>query len=113
MNDGTLAIWRGSVRLRNVCRFGFVVHPSVVHVVDSHEVLSLCLVIFLMYPLRQKLTNIVNCNSLISATDESDLVAFYEKLEEVIRNENSFYRFGVGYLNAKQGKDTEEERTIG
>ncbi|KAK6728367.1 hypothetical protein RB195_005798 [Necator americanus] len=39
--------------------------------------------------------------------------AFYEELEEVIRNEKSFYKFVVGDFNAKLGKATEEEYRIG
>ncbi|KAK6765546.1 hypothetical protein RB195_025450 [Necator americanus] len=44
---------------------------------------------------------------------ESELDAFYEKLEEVIRNEKSFYKFVSGDFNAKLGKATEEEYRIG
>ncbi|KAK6755348.1 hypothetical protein RB195_013992 [Necator americanus] len=47
------------------------------------------------------------------AADESELDAFYEELEEVVRNEKSFYKFVVGDFNAKLGKATEEEYRIG
>ncbi|KAK6761202.1 hypothetical protein RB195_022313 [Necator americanus] len=39
--------------------------------------------------------------------------ALYEELEEVIRNEKSFYKFFVGVFDAKLGKVTAEEHRIG
>ncbi|KAK6734022.1 hypothetical protein RB195_017660 [Necator americanus] len=92
---------------------GFVVHPSVVHLVDAHEILSPRLAILRLRPLRQKSISIINCYSPTSAADESELNAFYEELEEVVRNEKSFYKFVVGDFNAKLGKATEEECRIG
>ncbi|KAK6761384.1 hypothetical protein RB195_022444 [Necator americanus] len=56
--------------------------------------------------------SIINCYSPTSAADGSELDAFYE-LEEVIRNEKSFYKFVVGDFNAKLGEATEEECRIG
>ena len=41
LNDGTLVIRGEKIPSRNVGGVGFVVHPSVVHHVDSHEILSL------------------------------------------------------------------------
>ncbi|KAK6750637.1 hypothetical protein RB195_002547 [Necator americanus] len=112
MNDGTLVIRGEKVPSRNVGGVGFVVHPPVVHLVDSHEILSPRLAIFRLRPLRQKSISIINC-SPTSAADESELDAFYEELEEVVRNEKSFYKFVVGDFNAKLGKATEEEYRIG
>ena len=40
MEDGTLIIRGGKLLGRNVGGVGFVVHPSIVHLVDSHEILS-------------------------------------------------------------------------
>ncbi|VDM82259.1 unnamed protein product [Strongylus vulgaris] len=40
LGDGTLIIRGEKVPSRNVGSVGFVVHPSVVHLVDSHEILS-------------------------------------------------------------------------
>ncbi|KAK6761852.1 hypothetical protein RB195_022819 [Necator americanus] len=54
-----------------------------------------------------------NCYSPTSAADGSESDAFYEELEEVIRNEKSFYKFVVGDFNAKLGNATEEECRIG
>ncbi|KAK6735888.1 hypothetical protein RB195_018880 [Necator americanus] len=113
MNDSTLVIRGEKVPSRNVGGVGFVVHPSVVHLVDSHEILSPRLAILRLRPLRQKSISIINCYSPTSAADESELEAFYEELEEVVRNEKSFYKFVVGDFNAKLGKATEEEYRIG
>ena len=41
------------------------------------------------------------CYSPTSAADERELDAFYEKLEEAIHNEKSFYKFVVGDFNAR------------
>ncbi|KAK6760842.1 hypothetical protein RB195_022056 [Necator americanus] len=109
MNDGTLVIRGEKVPSRNVGGVGFVVHPYVVHLVDSHEILSPRLAILRLRPLRQKPISIINCYSPTSAADESELNAFYEELEEVVRNEKSFYKFVVGDFNAKLGNATEEE----
>ncbi|KAK6734944.1 hypothetical protein RB195_018255 [Necator americanus] len=113
MNDGTLVIRGEKVPSRNVGGVGFVVHPSVVHFVDSHEILSPRLAILRLRPLRQKSISIINCYSPTSAAGDSELDAFYEELEEVVRNEKSFYKFVVGDFNAKLGKATEEEYRIG
>ncbi|KAK6729877.1 hypothetical protein RB195_006745 [Necator americanus] len=40
INDGTLIIRGGKVPSRNVDGVGFAVHKSVIHLVDSHEILS-------------------------------------------------------------------------
>ncbi|KAK6740932.1 hypothetical protein RB195_009030 [Necator americanus] len=45
--------------------------------------------------------------------DDSELDAFHGELEEVIRNEKSFYKFVAGDFNVKLGKATEEEYRIG
>ncbi|KAK6752033.1 hypothetical protein RB195_003449 [Necator americanus] len=113
MNDGTLVIRGEKVPSRNVGGVGFVVHPSVVHLIDSHEILPPRLAIPRLRPLRQKSISIINCYSPTSAADESELDAFYEELEEVVRNEKSFYKLVVGDFNAKLGKATKEEYRIG
>ncbi|KAK6742285.1 hypothetical protein RB195_009881 [Necator americanus] len=93
MNDGTLVIRGEKVPSRNLSGVGFVVHPFVVHLVDSHKILSPRLAILRLRPLRQKSVSVINCYSPTSAADESELDAFYEEREEVIRNEKSFYKF--------------------
>ncbi|KAK6736471.1 hypothetical protein RB195_019261 [Necator americanus] len=113
MNEGTLVIRGEKVPSRNVDGVGFVVNPSVVHLVDSHEILSSRLAILRLRPLRQKSISIINCYSPTSAADDSELDAFYEELKEVVRNEKPFYKFVVGDFKAKLGKATEEEYRIG
>ncbi|KAK6765413.1 hypothetical protein RB195_025366 [Necator americanus] len=113
MNDGTLVIRGEKVPSRNVSGVGFVVHPSVVHLVDSHEILSPRLAILRLRPLRRKPISILNYYSPTSAADESAMDAFCEELEEVMPNEKPFYKFVVGDFNAKLGKATEEEYRFG
>ncbi|KAK6763320.1 hypothetical protein RB195_023868 [Necator americanus] len=76
MNDGTLVI-RGEK-------------------VPSRNILSPRLSILRLRPLLQKPISIINCYSPTSAADDPELDAFYEELEEVVRNEKSFYKFVVG-----------------
>ncbi|VDM80889.1 unnamed protein product [Strongylus vulgaris] len=94
VSDGTLIIRGEKVPSRNVRGVGFVVQPSVVYL-DSHEILSL-LAILRLHPLHQKTITIINCYSSTSAANDSELDAFYEDLEEVIRKENSFHKFFAG-----------------
>ncbi|KAK6729127.1 hypothetical protein RB195_006274 [Necator americanus] len=110
MNDGTLVIRGEKVPSQNVGGVGFVVHPSVVHLVDSHEILSPRLAILRLRPLRQRHISIINCYSPTLAADESELD---EELEKLIRNENSFYKFVAGEVNAKLGKSIDGECRIG
>ncbi|KAK6760420.1 hypothetical protein RB195_021766 [Necator americanus] len=112
MNDGTVVIRGEKVPSRNVGGVGFVVHPSVVYLADSHEILSPRLAILRLRPLLQKPISTMNCYSPTSATDESELDAFYEELGEVICSEKSFYKFVVGDFNAKLGKATEVEYNL-
>ncbi|KAK6741002.1 hypothetical protein RB195_009073 [Necator americanus] len=67
MNDSTLVNRREKVSSRNVGGVGFVVHPTVVHLVDSHEILSPRLAILRLRPLRQKSISIINYCSPTSA----------------------------------------------
>ncbi|VDM78014.1 unnamed protein product [Strongylus vulgaris] len=90
-------------------RRGYVLHPSFVHLVDSHETLSPRLAILRLRSLHQKAITIINCYSPTSAADDSELYAFYEDLEGVIRKENSFYKFVMGDFNAKIGIPEEGE----
>ncbi|KAK6737051.1 hypothetical protein RB195_019634 [Necator americanus] len=82
-------------------------------VIRGEKILSPRLAILRLHSLRQKSISIINCCSPTSAVDDSELDAFYEELEEVVRNEKSFYKFVVGNFNAKLGKATEEEYRIG
>ncbi|KAK6730362.1 hypothetical protein RB195_007057 [Necator americanus] len=81
--------------------------------VQSRNILSPRLAILRLRPLRRKSISIINCYSPTFAAGESELDAFYEELEEVVRNEESFYKFVVGDFNAKLEKATEEEYRIG
>ncbi len=113
MNDGTLVLLGEKVPTRNVGGVGFVVHLSVVHLVDSHEILCPRLAVLRLSPPRQKKISIINCYSPTEAADDSELDKFYEDLEDVIHNERSFYKFVVGDFNARIGTAQEQEYRIG
>ncbi|KAK6742212.1 hypothetical protein RB195_009836 [Necator americanus] len=113
VNDGTLIIRVENVPSRNVGGVAFVVHPSVAHLVGSHEILSPRLVILRLGSLRQRPISIINCYSPTSAADESEMDEFHEELEEMIRNEKSYLVSLVQDFNAKLEKTIEEEYRIG
>ncbi|KAK6743565.1 hypothetical protein RB195_010686 [Necator americanus] len=68
MNGGTLVMRGEKVPSLNVFDVGFDVHPSLVHLVDSHGILSPRLAILRLRP--QKPISIINCFSLTSAADD-------------------------------------------
>ncbi|KAK6749242.1 hypothetical protein RB195_001692 [Necator americanus] len=72
MNDCTLVIRGDEITSQNVGGVGFVVHLSVVHLVDFHEILSPRLAILRLRPLRQKPISIINCCAPTSAADEPE-----------------------------------------
>ncbi|VDM79883.1 unnamed protein product [Strongylus vulgaris] len=106
LNNSTLIILGEKVPSRNVGGIKFVVHPSVVHLVDLHEVLHPWLS---STPSSASTIIIINCYSPTSAADESKLDA-YKHLEVVIRKEIFFYKFAVSDFNAKNGMKGERER---
>ncbi|KAK6736608.1 hypothetical protein RB195_019357 [Necator americanus] len=112
MNDDTPSFVerRAKCRLCWFCRTP-ICRPSS-SIVDSHQILSPRLAILRLRHLRQKPISIINRYSPTSAADESEMDAFYEELEEVVRSEKS-YKFVVGDFHAKLGKATEEEYRIG
>ncbi|VDM67863.1 unnamed protein product [Strongylus vulgaris] len=54
LRDGILINHGGKVPSRNVEGAGCIVHPSIIHLVDSHEILSPRLAILRLRPLHQK-----------------------------------------------------------
>ena len=82
MKDGTLVYCGEKLLGWNVGGVEFVVHPLVVHLVDSHEVLSARL----SSDLCQKIISIIICYSPTSAAKEHELDLLYKDLEEAIYN---------------------------
>ncbi|KAK6742876.1 hypothetical protein RB195_010252 [Necator americanus] len=69
---------------------GLVVHPSLVYLVDSHEILSPSLTILRLFPLRSIAISIISSYSPTSTGDKSEMTVFYEELVELVRNDKSF-----------------------
>ncbi|KAE9417140.1 hypothetical protein Angca_008153, partial [Angiostrongylus cantonensis] len=113
LNNETFVIRGEKVPSRNVGGVGFVVHPSIVHLVDSYEILSPRIAILrLQLPHHKKITSI-NYYSPTNAPDEYEINAFYYQLEEVIRNDKAYHKFVFGDFNARIGKHNESEYRIG
>ncbi|KAK6762662.1 hypothetical protein RB195_023399 [Necator americanus] len=111
VNDGTLVSRGEKVPSRNVGGAGFVVHPSVVLTIITRSC-HLIWIFFTSALCAKKPISIINCYSPTSAVDDSEMDAFYEELEEVVRNEKPFYKFVVGDFNVKLGKAIEGKYRI-
>ncbi|WKX88276.1 hypothetical protein Q1695_008149 [Nippostrongylus brasiliensis] len=72
-NDGTVVIRGEKILSRKVGGVEFIVHPSVVHLVDSHEILSPRLAILRLHPPHHRTISIINCYSPYAAADDSEL----------------------------------------
>uniref|UniRef100_A0A0K0DLV7 Endo/exonuclease/phosphatase domain-containing protein n=1 Tax=Angiostrongylus cantonensis TaxID=6313 RepID=A0A0K0DLV7_ANGCA len=113
LNNGTFVIRGEKVSSSNVGGAGFVVHPSIVHLVDSYEILSPRIAVLRLQLSHHKKTTIINYYSPTDAADEYEINAFYYQLEEVICNDKAYHKFVVGDLNARNGKTNESEYSIG
>uniref|UniRef100_A0A0K0D2J9 Endo/exonuclease/phosphatase domain-containing protein n=1 Tax=Angiostrongylus cantonensis TaxID=6313 RepID=A0A0K0D2J9_ANGCA len=113
LNNWTLGICGEKVSSRNVGGVGFVVHPSIVHLVDSYEILSPRIAALRLQLLDHKKITIINCYSPTDAADEYELNVFCYQLEEVICNDKAYHRFVVGHFNARIRKANESEYRIG
>ncbi|XGW28727.1 hypothetical protein V3C99_008484, partial [Haemonchus contortus] len=113
MSDGTLIVHGRKLLSWNVVGVDFVVHPSVVHLIDFREVLSPHFVILRLRHKRLKPIFMVSCYSPHCTADEVELDASYDQLEEIVRNERSFHKVVVKDLNARLGEAQEEEFRTG
>uniref|UniRef100_A0A0K0D472 Uncharacterized protein n=1 Tax=Angiostrongylus cantonensis TaxID=6313 RepID=A0A0K0D472_ANGCA len=77
LNNETFVIRGEKVPSRNVGGVGFVVHPSIVHLVDSCEILSTSIAVLRLQTSYHKKITITNCYSPTDAANEYELNAFY------------------------------------
>ncbi|VDM76272.1 unnamed protein product [Strongylus vulgaris] len=101
--------FRGEKASQNVGALDLA-YTSVVHL--SVRMRSYHFAFFLLRPLHQKTITIFTVFST-SAADDSELEAFHEDLEQVIRKGKFFYIFVMGDFNAKIEMSEEGERRIG
>ncbi|VDM53900.1 unnamed protein product [Angiostrongylus costaricensis] len=113
VNNETFVIRGEKVPSRNVSGVGFVVHPSIVHFVDSYGILSPRIAVLRLQLSHHEKITIIICYSPTDAADGYELNAFYYQLEEVIRNDRTYHKFVVGDLNARTGKANKSEYRIG
>ncbi|KAE9413757.1 hypothetical protein Angca_001348, partial [Angiostrongylus cantonensis] len=91
LNNGTFVIRGEKVPSRNVGRVGFVVHPSIVYLVDSYEILSPRIAVLRLQISHHKKITIINCYSPTDAAEEYEINTFYYQLEEVILNDKAYH----------------------
>ncbi|VDM54672.1 unnamed protein product [Angiostrongylus costaricensis] len=77
LNNGTLVIRGEKVPSRNVCGIGFIVHPTIVHLVDSYVILSPRIAVLRLQLSHHKKITIINRYSPTDAADEYELNTFY------------------------------------
>ncbi|VDM53879.1 unnamed protein product [Angiostrongylus costaricensis] len=70
LNNGTLVIRGEKVPSRNVGGVGFVVHPSIVHLVDSYVILFPSIAVVRLQLSHQKKVTITNCYSPTDGANE-------------------------------------------
>nr|CDJ93019.1 Endonuclease exonuclease phosphatase domain containing protein [Haemonchus contortus] len=99
-NDGHLFVLGAKVDGKNVGGVGFLVHRRIEHLVDSTEVLGPRLAILRLRIERRTTVSIVNCYAPTSTATDGEKDAFYKELEEVLKNERSYYKYVVGDFNA-------------
>ncbi|VDM61834.1 unnamed protein product [Angiostrongylus costaricensis] len=92
---------------------GFVVHPSIVHFVDSYVILSPRVAVLRLQLSHHKKITIIKCYLPTEVSDENEFNAFHYQLEKVIRNDKAYHKFVVGNFNARIGKANESEYRIG
>uniref|UniRef100_A0A0K0CVC0 Reverse transcriptase domain-containing protein n=1 Tax=Angiostrongylus cantonensis TaxID=6313 RepID=A0A0K0CVC0_ANGCA len=85
LNNATFVIRGEVVPSRNVDGVGFVVHPNIVHLVESYEILSPRIAALRLQLSHHKKITIINCCSPTDAADEYEINAFYYQLEEITK----------------------------
>ncbi|KAE9413594.1 hypothetical protein Angca_000407, partial [Angiostrongylus cantonensis] len=73
LNKGTFVIRGEKVLSRNVGGVGFVVHPSIAHLVDSHEILSPQIAVLRLQLSHHKKITVINSYSPTDAVDDYEL----------------------------------------
>ncbi|KAE9414287.1 hypothetical protein Angca_000162, partial [Angiostrongylus cantonensis] len=77
LNNGIFVICGEKVPSRNVGGVGFVVHPSIAHLVDSYEILSPRIAVLRLQLSHHKKITITNCYSPTEAADENEINMLY------------------------------------
>uniref|UniRef100_A0A7I4Y7W5 Reverse transcriptase domain-containing protein n=1 Tax=Haemonchus contortus TaxID=6289 RepID=A0A7I4Y7W5_HAECO len=98
--DGHLFVLEAKVDGKNVGDVGFLVHRRIEHLIDSTEVLSPRLAILRLRIDKRTTVSIINCYAPTSTANDGEKDAFYKELEEVTKNERSYYKYVVGDFNA-------------
>uniref|UniRef100_A0A7I5E7Y3 Craniofacial development protein 2-like n=1 Tax=Haemonchus contortus TaxID=6289 RepID=A0A7I5E7Y3_HAECO len=99
-NDGHLFVLGAKVDGKNVGGVVFLVHRRIEHLIDSTEVLSPRLAILRLRIDRRTTVSIINCYAPTSTATDGEKDVFYKELEEVTKNERSYYKYVVGDFNA-------------
>ncbi|KAE9415021.1 hypothetical protein Angca_001265, partial [Angiostrongylus cantonensis] len=81
LNNGTLINREGKVPSQNVGGVGFAIHVSIVHLVDSYEILFPRIAVLRLQMTRRKRITIIDSYSPTNATDEHELDTFHYQLE--------------------------------
>uniref|UniRef100_W6NAJ6 Endonuclease exonuclease phosphatase domain containing protein n=1 Tax=Haemonchus contortus TaxID=6289 RepID=W6NAJ6_HAECO len=98
--DGHLFVLGAKVDGKNVGGVGFLVHRRIEHLIDSTEVLSPRLAILRLRIDKRTTVSIINCYAPTSTATDGEKDAFYKELEQVTKNERSYYKYVVGDFNA-------------
>nr|CDJ92172.1 Endonuclease exonuclease phosphatase domain containing protein [Haemonchus contortus] len=112
-NDGHLFVLGAKVDGKNVGGVGFLVHRRIEHLIDSTEVLSPRLAVLRLRIDKRTTVSIINCYAPTSTATDGEKDAFYKELEEVTKNERSYYKYVVGDFNAVIHEESPATARIG
>lgn len=108
-----LVIIGPKVGSRNIGGVGFIVAPTVQHLVDSHEIVSPRLAVLRLRTKDQGIISIINGYAPTSVASEEEREEFYQLLENTVLAERCYYKFVVGDFNAIVGNNSDDSCRLG
>ncbi|KAK6057131.1 hypothetical protein COOONC_05354, partial [Cooperia oncophora] len=76
---------------KNVGGVGFLVNQAVVHLVDSHKIVSPRIAVLRLLTKNQGAISIINGYAPTSTATDEEREEFYQLLEDTIQNERTYY----------------------
>ncbi|KAK6036434.1 hypothetical protein COOONC_26061, partial [Cooperia oncophora] len=78
---------------KNVGGVGFLINQAVVHLVDSHKIISPRIAVLRLLTKDQGAISIINGYAPTSTATDEEREEFYQLLEDTIQNERTYYKY--------------------
>ncbi|KAK6048704.1 endonuclease/exonuclease/phosphatase family protein, partial [Cooperia oncophora] len=98
---------------KNVGGVGFLINQAVVHLVDSHKIISPRIAVLRLLTKDQGAISIINGYAPTSTATDEEREEFYQLLEDTIQNERTYYKYVVGDFNALIGTNHNGDWRLG